>query len=128
MVFSFVEVIGKSRGFEAEHVLGVLIAFEFVDFLFLAPLATFLQNRVPAPLVTQIGPAIQAVLAILVTSATAFQIWTPAAAVFVAVQIFTHTFFRPSVSVGPDGTRGGGNACDADDWCRSRSDRRRCSR
>ena len=92
MVFSFVEVIGKSRGFEAAHVLGVLIALGFVNFLFPAPLATFLQNRVSAPLVTQIGPAVQAILAILVTSATAFQIWAPAAAVFVAVQIFTHTF------------------------------------
>ncbi len=92
MVFSFVEVIGKSRGFEPGHVLAVLIALGFVNFLFPAPLAAFLQTRVSAPLITQIGPAIQAVLAIIVTSATAFPIWAPAAAVFVAVQIFTHTF------------------------------------
>ena len=92
MVFSFVEVIGKSRGFEPGHVLAVLIALGVINFLFPAPLATFLQTRVSAPLMTQIGPTIQAVLAIIVTSATAFQIWAPAAAVFVAIQIFTHTF------------------------------------
>lgn len=92
MVFSFVEVIGKSRGFEPAHVLGVLIALGIVNFLFPAPLATFLQNRVPASVIVQIGPAVQAVLALVVTGATVFIFWAPAAAVFVAVQIFTHTF------------------------------------
>ncbi|WP_137133269.1 MFS transporter [Rhizobium sp. FKY42] len=92
MVFSFVEVIGKARGFEPAHVLGALIALGLVNFLVPAPLASFLQNRVSGPLVTQIGPALQVVLAIIVTSATAFPIWAAAAAVFVAVQIFTHTF------------------------------------
>ncbi len=92
MVFSFVEVIGKSRGFSAESVLGVLIALGFVNFIVPSPLAVFLQTRVPATLVTQAGPAVQAVLAIIVTWATALEVWAPAAAVFVAVQIFTHTF------------------------------------
>jgi predicted MFS family arabinose efflux permease len=92
MVFSFVEVIGKSRGFSAESVLGVLIALGFVNFIVPSPLAVFLQTRIPATLVTQAGPAVQAVLAIIVTWATALEVWAPAAAVFVAVQIFTHTF------------------------------------
>ncbi|MDQ0455687.1 MFS transporter [Rhizobium paknamense] len=92
MVFSFVEVIGKARGFEPSNVLAVLIALGFVNFLVPAPLATFLQTRVSAPLMAQIGPGIQAVLAVIVTSATVFPLWAPAAAVFVAVQIFTHTF------------------------------------
>ncbi|SIQ33680.1 Predicted arabinose efflux permease, MFS family [Rhizobium sp. RU35A] len=92
MVFSFVEVIGKGRGFEPEHVLAALIALGFVNFFVPSPLAALLQTRVSAPLVTQIGPAIQAVLAVIVTSATLFAVWAPAAAVFVAVQIFTHTF------------------------------------
>lgn len=92
MVFSFVEVIGKSRGFPAESVLGVLIALGFVNFILPSPLAVFLQKRVSATLVTQIGPAVQAVLAVIVTSATALELWAPASAVFVAVQIFTHTF------------------------------------
>lgn len=92
MVFSFVEVIGKSRGFSADNVLAVLIALGFVNFILPSPSAALLQNRVSATLVTQIGPAVQAVLAIIVTSATALHIWAPAAAVFVSVQIFTHNF------------------------------------
>ncbi|MBD8893299.1 MFS transporter [Roseibium litorale] len=92
MVFSFVEVIGKSRGFSAEHVLAVLIALGFVNFVLPSPLAAILQNRISATLVTQIGPLLQIVLAIIITSATAFPVWAPSAAVFVSVQIFTHTF------------------------------------
>jgi len=92
MVFSFVEVIGKTRGFSPESVLAVLIALGFVNFVLPSPSAAFLQTRVSATLVTQIGPAVQAVLAIIVTSATAFTIWAPAAAVFVSIQIFTHNF------------------------------------
>lgn len=92
MVFSFVEVIGKSRGFEAGNVLLVLVALGIVNFLLPAPLSMFLQTRVSAMLMVRLGPAVQAVLALIVTSATAFIFWAPAAAIFVAVQIFTHTF------------------------------------
>lgn len=92
MVFSFVEVIGKTRGFSPDSVLAVLIALGFVNFILPSPLAAFLQTRVSATLVTQIGPAVQAVLAIIVTSAMSFTLWAPAAAVFVSIQIFTHTF------------------------------------
>ncbi len=92
MVFSFVEVIGKARGFDTANVLGVLIALGIVNFLFPAPLAALLQNRVPATAVVQIGPAVQALLALIVTGASVFVFWAPAAAIFVAVQIFTHTF------------------------------------
>lgn len=92
MVFSFVEVIGKARGFETGSVLAVLVALGVINFLLPAPLAAILQKRVPATRVVQIGPAVQALLAIVVTMATVFPVWAPAAAVFVAVQIFTHTF------------------------------------
>jgi predicted MFS family arabinose efflux permease len=92
MVFSFVEVIGRARGFEPAHIMGVLIALGFVNFLFPSPLAAILEKRISATVVTQAGPAVQAILAIIVTSATILPIWAPAAAIFVAVQIFTHTF------------------------------------
>lgn len=92
MVFSFVEVIGKSRGFDAGSVLAVLIALGIVNLVLPSPLAAVLQKRVPASLVVRVGPMVQAVLALVVTSATVFTVWAPAAAVFVAVQIFTHTF------------------------------------
>ncbi|MBB4008531.1 MFS transporter [Allorhizobium taibaishanense] len=92
MVFSFVEVIGKDRGFSPENVLAVLIALGFVNFIFPSPLAAVLQTRVRATVVTQVGPLIQIVLALIVTSATIFPLWAAAAAVFVSVQIFTHNF------------------------------------
>lgn len=92
MVFSFVEVIGKANGFAPEAVLGVLIALGIINFVFPAPLAALLEKRLPAFRVAQAGPLVQAVLALVVTMATAFPVWAPAAAVFVAVQIFTHTF------------------------------------
>ncbi|MDR6192523.1 putative MFS family arabinose efflux permease [Agrobacterium pusense] len=92
MVFSFVEVIGKLRGFSAEGVLGVLIALGIVNFLIPSPLAAVLQKRLAAETVVQIGPAVQAVFAVIVTCATVFALWAPVAAFFVAIQIFTHTF------------------------------------
>lgn len=92
MVFSFVEIIGKARGFSPESVLAVLIALGFVNFLVPAPLAAVLQTRISATTATQIGPIVQAVLALIVTMSASFYIWAPAAAIFVAVQIFTHTF------------------------------------
>ena len=92
MVFAYVEVIGKIRGFEADAVLSVLIALGCINFLVPAPLAAFLQSRVSAPLMTQIGPIVQAALALGVTTATVMPVWGPSAAFFVTTQIFTHTF------------------------------------
>lgn len=92
MVFAFVEVIGNARGFNADGVRAALIALGIVNFVGPAPLAALLQHRLPARRVAQFGPAVQAVLALIVTSATFFPLWAPAAAIFVAVQIFTHTF------------------------------------
>ncbi len=92
MVFSFVEVIGTARGFAKETVLAVLIALGFVNLFLPAPLAALLEKRLNGFGVVQAGPAVQAVLALVVTMATVVPAWAPAAAVFVAVQIFTHTF------------------------------------
>ncbi|MBW8302027.1 MAG: MFS transporter [Hydrogenophaga sp.] len=104
MVFSFVEVIGKARGFAPENVLAVLIALGFVNFLIPYPLSAFLQTRISATKVTQIGPAVQAILAILVTSATTFYFWAPAAAFFVSLQLFTHNFaFGRLAKIEPSG-------------------------
>ena len=92
MVFSFVEVIGGARGFTTEAVMGVLIALGLVNLAFPAPLAAVLEKRLVAFRVVQIGPAVQAALAMGITFATIFPLWAPAAATFVAVQIFVHTF------------------------------------
>ncbi|MCW1933161.1 MFS transporter [Pararhodobacter zhoushanensis] len=92
MVFSFVEVIGGVRGFPVESVLAVLIAMGLVNLVFPAPLAIFLEKRVSAYRVVLVGPMVQAALALVVTMVTVLPVWAPSAAVFVAVQIFTHTF------------------------------------
>ncbi len=92
MVFSFVEVIGGERGFSQSQVQGVLIALGIINFLLPAPLAAWLQNRLNAHRVTQIGPIFQGLVALIVTMATAIQFWAPATAIYVAVMIFTHTF------------------------------------
>jgi len=92
MVFSFVEVIGKARGFAHEAVLGVLAALGLINFLLAAPLAMALEKRLNAQRVVLIGPLIQGALALVIATAGQFPLWAPAAAVFVAVQIFTHTF------------------------------------
>ena len=92
MVFSFVEVIGAARGFAKDSVLAVLIALGFVNLFLPAPLAALLEKRLNPFGVAQAGPVVQAGLALVVTMATVLPLWAPAAAVFVAVQIFTHTF------------------------------------
>jgi len=90
MFFSFVERIGIERGF-GDRVVGVLIALGFVNLL--PPvLAAWLERRLPALRVGMVGVCTQAALALTVTLTTAFGPYAAAASVFVAVQIFTHTF------------------------------------
>lgn len=92
MVFSFVEVIGHARSFAPEAIVGTLIALGMVNFIGPAPLAGLLEKRLSARKVVMTGPVVQAVFALLLTYSTVFMIWSPVAAIFVAVQIFTHTF------------------------------------
>jgi predicted MFS family arabinose efflux permease len=92
MVFAYAEVIGKARGFDEQSIMTVLIALGIINFILPAPLAAFLQNRVSAPLMTQVGPVVQAILAVGVTTSTIMPLWAPSAAFFVTTEIFTHTF------------------------------------
>ncbi|PJE26386.1 Predicted arabinose efflux permease, MFS family [Pseudooceanicola antarcticus] len=92
MVFSFVEVIGSARGFAPQAIVGTLIALGLVNFVGPAPLAALLEKRISAGRVVIAGPMVQAVLALVITFASVFALWAPVAAVFVAVQVFTHTF------------------------------------
>lgn len=92
MVFSFVEVIGHARNFAPHIIVGALIALGVVNFVGPAPLAGLLEKRISARSVVMAGPAVQAVLALILTFSTVIVLWVPAAAVFVSVQIFTHTF------------------------------------
>ena len=92
IIFSFVEVIGKARGFAPGQVLAVLAVLAIVNCVIVAPLSIALQRRIRAEDVVRAGPAVQAAFALVVTGATVFAYWAPVAAVFVGVQIFTHTF------------------------------------
>lgn len=92
MVFSFVEVIGHARNFAPQAIVATLIALGIVNFVGPAPLAALLETRLSARAVVLAGPVVQAVLALILTFSTVFMLWSPVAAVFVAVQIFTHTF------------------------------------
>jgi predicted MFS family arabinose efflux permease len=91
MMFSFMERLGSSRGFSAEQVQAVLIAVGFVNLL-PAVVATWLQNRVPAHRVLLAGPALQAVLALVITQSSGYTFFFAASSVYVFVMIFTHIF------------------------------------
>lgn len=91
MVFSFVERIGAERGFGVDRVNGVLIALGLVNLL-PGLLAALLQKRWSPVAVGLAGPVGQAVLAVTMTSALGFAPYAVAAALYVSMVIFTHTF------------------------------------
>ena len=91
MMFSFLQHIGVDRGFGAEAVTGVLIALGFVN-LIPAPLAAYLETRVSPRLVLAIGPILQALIVIAITTSSSFFGYAIPALFFAAVMIFTHTF------------------------------------
>jgi predicted MFS family arabinose efflux permease len=85
------ERIGVARGFGQDHVNLVLAIVGIVN-LFPAALAGLLQRRL-APLTVAIAaPVVQSMLAIAITSSTAFPPYAAAASVFAFVMIFAHTF------------------------------------
>jgi predicted MFS family arabinose efflux permease len=91
MTFSFLERVGSDRGYGLQAVTGVLIALGVVN-LFPAVLAAVLEKRWAARSVLLAGPALQALLVVVIMNSTVFGPYAAAAAVFAAVMIFTHTF------------------------------------
>ncbi len=91
MVFSFVERIGADRGFGADRVNGVLIALGLVNLL-PGALAALLQTKWSPVAVGIAGPVGQAVLAVTMSSTLVFMPYAVAAALYVSMVIFTHTF------------------------------------
>jgi predicted MFS family arabinose efflux permease len=91
MTFSFLERVGSDRGYGLEAVTGVLIALGVVN-LFPAVLAAVLEKRWAARSVLLAGPALQALLVVVIMNSPVFGPYAVAAAVFAAVMIFTHTF------------------------------------
>jgi predicted MFS family arabinose efflux permease len=91
MTFSFLERVGRFRGFEADAITAVLVVLGLVNLL-PAVLAALLEKRWPAHRVLLAGPAVQALLCVAIMSSAAFGPYAAAASVFAAVMIFTHTF------------------------------------
>ena len=91
MVFSFVERIGAERGFGADRVNGVLIALGLANLL-PGVLAALLQKKWSPFAVGVGGPIGQALLALTMSSALSFAPYAVAAALYVSMVIFTHTF------------------------------------
>lgn len=92
MIFSFVEVIGATRGFPHAAVLGALLALGIVNALLAGPASALLEKRLPAFTVIRIGAVVQAILALAMATTGVFPLWAAVTAVFVGVQIFTHPF------------------------------------
>jgi predicted MFS family arabinose efflux permease len=90
-VFSFLDRIGAARGFSPAQLQGVLIALGLVN-LVPAPLAALLERRLDAGRVALAGPVLQGLLALVVCDCADFAPFAVAAAVYVSVMIFCHTF------------------------------------
>jgi predicted MFS family arabinose efflux permease len=91
MVFSFVERIGAARGFGVDKVNAVLIALGLVNLL-PGLLAALLQSKWSPVAVGIGGPVGQALLALVMSSTLVFLPYAVAAALYVSMVIFTHTF------------------------------------
>lgn len=91
MMFSFMERLGVWRGFSTEQVQAVLIAVGFINLL-PAIIATWFQGRLPAHRVLLAGPALQAILALIITQSTGYVSFAVASSGYVFVMIFTHIF------------------------------------
>jgi predicted MFS family arabinose efflux permease len=91
MMFSFLQRLGLDHGLAAGTVAAVLIALGFVN-LIPAPLAAFLETRVPARAVLTIGPALQALVIVTLTFGSGAAAFAAPAVLLAGVMIFTHTF------------------------------------
>jgi predicted MFS family arabinose efflux permease len=91
MTFSFLERVGRVRGFEVAAITSVLVMVSVVNML-PAPLAALLQHRLPARQVLLAGPILQGPLAAAIMLSGAFAPYAMAAALLPALIIFTHTF------------------------------------
>jgi predicted MFS family arabinose efflux permease len=91
MTLSFYERIGMARGFGREMVTLALVIYGIVT-LFPAPLAGLLEKRIKATTVISIGPAMQAVFAMIVTHTWSYALFAASGALMAFTIIFTHTY------------------------------------
>jgi len=92
MVFGYLDVIGRARGFDNGQINGVLMALGLVNLVVVVPLALYLERRVIAERAILFGPPVQTLLAALITNASNYLPWAVAGALYTGAQIATHTF------------------------------------
>lgn len=91
MAFSFLEPVGRDKGFTAEMITGVLIAVA-LSTLFPAVLAALLEKRFSPKLVLLAGPVLHGLMVVTIVTATGVLPYAVAACLCPCILIFTHTF------------------------------------
>lgn len=91
MMFGFVERVGDEHGFSREQLMNTMLIIGLVN---LSPgiLATYFEKRISPKVVIVFGPALHAMLCLMLTQTTAYGIYTIGASLFPVVMTFTHTF------------------------------------
>lgn len=91
MTLSFLERMGRDKGFTEEAVAGVLVALS-VAALFPAPLAALLEKRLPPKRVLLVGSVLHALMTVTVVATAGFVPFAIAACLFPGLLMFSHMF------------------------------------
>lgn len=91
MMFGFVERVGDAHGFSREQLMNTMLLIGIVN---LTPgvLAAFFEKKISPKLVIVFGPALHALVCLMLTQTTDFIIYVIGACLFPVVMTFTHTF------------------------------------
>lgn len=91
MMFGFVERVGHAHGFSREQLMNTMLMIGLVN---LSPglLAMFFEKRVSPKVVIVVGPALHAMLCLMLTQTQSYSVYVLGACLFPVVMTFTHTF------------------------------------
>lgn len=91
MMFGFVERVGDAHGFSREQLMNTMLMIGLVN---LSPgiLATYFEKKISPKVVIVLGPALHAMLCLMLTQTTDYGVYTVGACLFPVVLTFTHTF------------------------------------
>lgn len=90
MVFSFMERMATAHGLTANQVVSLLTTVGVINVI-AATIASTVGTRLPARIVVVLGPVVQGMLAVGITTG-GLTVFVPASLTFVAAIVFTHTF------------------------------------
>lgn len=91
IMFAFVERVGDAHGFSREQLMNTMLMIGLVN---LAPgiLAAYFEKKISPKVVIVLGPALHAMLCLMLTQTTAYGVYLAGACLFPVVMTFTHTF------------------------------------